>query len=85
MEDPGGLETDESVALSTAGHAVVVVNPRHVRDFARATGHLAITDPLYAQVLSRFAAVIQPPLRPLPDRETRDLRDLVATIAQQPT
>ena len=92
MEATGGLETEVTVALSAAGHAVVVANPRQVRDFARATGQLAKTDALDAQVLARFAAVIQPPARPLPDRETRELRDLVATrrhlvatIAQQRT
>ena len=79
MEATGGLETEVAVALSTAGHAVVVANPRQVRDFARATGQLAKTDTLDAQILARFAAVIQPPLRPLPDPETRNLRDLVAT------
>ena len=59
---------------------------------ARATGQLAKTDTLDARILARFAAVIQPPARPLPDRETRELRDLVATrrhlvttIAQQRT
>ena len=92
MEATGGLETEVAVALSAAGHAVVVANPRQVRDFSRATGQLAKTDALDAQVLARFAAVIQPHARPLPDRETRELRDLVATrrhlvatIAQQPT
>ena len=92
MEATGGLETEVTVALSAAGHAVVVANPRQVRDFARATGQLAKTDTLDAQNLARFAAVIQPPLRPLPDQETRNLRDLVATrrhlvatIAQQRT
>ena len=79
MEATGGLETEVAVALSTAGHAVVVANPRQVRDFARATGQLAKTDTLDAQILARFAAVIQPPARPLPDQETRNLRDLVAT------
>ena len=84
--------TEAAVALSAAGHAVVVANPLQVRDFARATGQLAKTDALDAQVLARFAAVIQPPLRPRPDSETRALRDLVATrrrlvttIAQQRT
>ncbi len=85
MEATGALETDAAVAQSTAGHTVVVVNPRQVRDFARATGQLAKTDTLDAQILARFAAVIQPPARPLPDRETRNLLDLVATIAQQRT
>ncbi len=85
MEATGALETDAAVAQSTAGHTVVVVNPRQVRDFARATGQLAKTDTLDAQILARFAAVIQPPARPLPARETRNLLDLVATIAQQRT
>ena len=92
MEATGGLETEVAVALSAAGHAVVVANPRQVRDFARATGQLAKTDALDAQLLARCAAVIQPPARPLPDPETRALRDLVATrrhlvttIAQQRT
>ena len=79
LEATGGLETEVTVALSAAGHAVVVANPRQVRDFARATGQLAKTDALDAQILARCAAVIQPPLRPLPDQETRKLRDLVAT------
>ena len=92
MEATGGLETEVAVALSAAGPAVVVANPRPVRDFARATGQLAKTDAWDAQVLARCAAVIQPPARPLPDPETRALRDLVATrrhlvatIAQQRT
>ncbi len=92
LEATGGLETEVTVALSAAGHAVVVANPRRVRACARATGQLAKTDTLDAQILARFAAVIQPPLHPLPDQETRNLRDLaatrrhlVATIAQQRT
>ena len=92
MEATGGLETEVAVALSAAGHAVVVANPRQVRACARATGQLAKTDALDAQLLARCAAVIQPPARPLPDPETRALRDLVATrrhlvttIAQQRT
>ena len=91
-EATGGLETEVAMALSAAGHAVVVANPRQVRACARATGQLAKTDALDAQLLARCAAVIQPPARPLPDRETRELRDLVATrrhlvatIAQQRT
>ena len=92
MEAAGGPETEVAVALSAAGHAVVVAHPRQVHEFARATGQLAKTDTLDAQVLARFAAVIQPPARPLADRDTRVLRDLVATrrhlvatIAQQRT
>ena len=79
LEATGGLETEVTVVLSAAGHAVVVATPRQVRDFARATGQLAKTNTLDAQFLARFAAVMQPPLRPLPDQETRHVRDLVAT------
>ena len=86
------VRLEVAVALSAAGHAVVVANPRQIRDFARATGQLAKTDALDAHLLARFAAAIQPPLRPLPDREIRALRELVAsrrhlvaTIAQQRT
>ena len=79
MEATGGLETEVAVALSAAGLAVAAANPRQERDFARATGPWAKTDALDAQVLARCSAVIQPPTRPLPDRQTRELRDLVAT------
>ena len=50
---------------------VIVVNPRHVRDFAKALGRLAKTDTLDAQVLALFAARVQPPVRPRPDAATR--------------
>ena len=49
---------------------VVVVNPRQVRDFARATGKLAKTDTLDAAVLAHFGEAVRPPVRPLRDSET---------------
>ena len=52
------MELPVAVALSAASHAVVVANPRQVRDFARDTGQLAKTDTFDAQVLARCAAVI---------------------------
>ena len=61
-------------------HARRVVNPRQVRDFAKATGRLAKTDALDAQVLAHFAAAVQPPPRPLPDTQTADL---VAVLARR--
>jgi transposase len=51
---------------------VVVVNPRQVRDFAKATGHLAKTDTLDAQVLAQFAEAVRPTPRPLPDAQTQE-------------
>src|ERR671933_34048 len=67
LEATGGLERAVTSALATAGLPVVVVNPRQVRDFARATGQLAKTDRLDALLLARFADAVQPEIRPLPD------------------
>ena len=56
--------------MVAASLPVVVVNPRQVRDFARATGKLAKTDALDASVLAHFAEAVRPPVRPLRDAET---------------
>jgi transposase len=61
---------------------VVVVNPRQVRDFAKATGKLAKTDALDAQTLAHFAEVIRPELRPLPDEQTQALAAILARRRQ---
>jgi len=81
-EATGGLETALVGALAAAGLPLVVVNPRQVRDFARATGTLAKTDALDAAVLARFGAVVQPPVRPLPDAATQTLGALVTRRRQ---
>ena len=57
---------------------MVVVNPRQVRDFARATGKLAKTDSLDAAAIAHFAEAVRPPVRPLRDAETQALNSLVA-------
>ncbi len=64
LEATGGLEVPLAGALAAVGLPVVVINPRQVRDFARATGQLAKTDRLDAQILARFAEAIRPPPRP---------------------
>ena len=81
-EATGGLEMSLTAALSVAGLPVVVVNPRQVRDFARATGRLAKTDKLDAQVLAQFGAMVRPQVRPLPDAARLELRALVARRQQ---
>ena len=73
MEATGGLEIAVSSALHAAGLPVVVVNPRQVRDFAKALGQLAKTDRLDARVLAHFAAAIKPPLRPIKSKEELEL------------
>ncbi len=77
VEPTGGLELPLTAALGAAGLAVAVVNPRQVRDFARATGKLAKTDRLDAQVLAHFAHAVQPTPRPLPDAQTQELAALL--------
>ncbi len=69
-------------ALVDAALPVIAVNPRQVRDFAKATGQLAKTDALDAAVLARFAAVIQPPERVLPDPQTQELAAVLARRRQ---
>ena len=78
LEASGGLELPLVAALASAALPVVVVNPRQVRDFARATGTLAKTDALDAAVLAHFADAVRPPVRPLRDAETQVLNSLVA-------
>jgi transposase len=82
LEATGGLEVPVAVALAAAGLAVAVVNPRQVRDFARATGRLAKTDRIDAAVLAHFADAIRPEVRPLPDDEARRLEALVTRRRQ---
>lgn len=82
VEATGGLERPLVRALVEAALPVLVVNPRQVRDFAKATGQLAKTDALDAQVLARFAEVIRPPLRVLPDAQTQELAALLARRRQ---
>lgn len=77
MEATGGLEIPIAGALAAAGVPVIVVNPRQVRDFAKATGQLAKTDIIDAEVLARFAEAIRPEPRPLPDEQTQVLAALV--------
>ncbi len=78
LEATGGLELPLVASLAAAALPVVVVNPRQVRDFARATGTLAKTDALDAAVLAHFAEAVRPPVRPLRDAETQVLNSLAA-------
>lgn len=78
IEATGGLQRAVATAMVAAGIAVAVVNPRQVRDFARAAGQLAKTDRIDAQVLARFGLCLQPQVRALPDAAALDLRDKLA-------
>lgn len=82
VEATGGYERLLVAELCAAKLPVVVVNPRQVRDFARAIGCLAKTDTIDAQVLAKFAAAVQPEVRPLPDELEQKLREMLARRAQ---
>jgi transposase len=82
LEATGGIELPLVGALAAVGLPVVVVNPRQTREFARATGRLAKTDAIDAQVLAQFAEAVRPALRPLPDAATQQLSGLVARRRQ---
>ncbi len=82
LEATGGLELPLLGVLGSAGLPVVAVNPRQVRDFAKAMGKLAKTDALDAQVLAHFADAVRPAVRPLPDAATQALSALVARRRQ---
>lgn len=77
LEATGGLEMRIATTLAGKGLPVAVVNPRQVRDFAKASGRLAKTDRVDAAVLAAFAKAIRPQARPLKDEQTRALDDLV--------
>lgn len=82
LEATGGYQRAVVAVLAAAGLPVIVVNPRQVRDFARAVGILAKTDAIDAAVLARFGMTINPTLRPLPDAQATALADLLARRRQ---
>lgn len=82
LEASGGLERRAVAALAGAGLPVVAMNPRQVRDFAKATGQLAKTDAIDAGVLALFAERIRPEPRPLKDTQAQELEALVVRRQQ---
>jgi transposase len=78
LENTGGYERNLAVALDAEGMPVAVINPRQVRDFARATGRLAKTDRIDALVLATYAGTIQPKPRGIGSPLNRRMKDLVA-------
>ena len=82
LEATGGYEHAPAAALAAGGLPVAVVNPRQVRDFAKATGQLAKTDALDAGVLALFAERVRPEVRPLSSEAQRALEGLLARRRQ---
>ena len=82
LEATGGFEQVVTATLAGAGLPVVIINPRRIRDFARATGRLAKNDRLDAEIIARFAAAIRPQVRALPDEATQGFAELAARRRQ---
>lgn len=82
VEATGGYERAIVAELAAADLPVIVVNPRQVRDFARATGQLAKTDKIDAVVLAKFGQAVQPPMRPIPSEKQLDLQQQLARRRQ---
>ncbi len=82
LEATGGFEVTVAAALAGAQLPLAVVNPRQIRDFARATGRLAKTDALDAEAIALFAERIQPQPRPVPDAQARALAEIIARRRQ---
>ncbi len=82
LEATGGLEVLVASILVSKGFSVAVVNPRQIRDFAKATGRLAKTDALDAESIARFAEAIKPETRPLKDENEQELSELIARRTQ---
>jgi transposase len=82
LEATGRYERPAATAIAALGIAVAVVNPRQARDFAKATGRLAKTDKIDAEVLARFASAVGPEPSVLPDEEMRALQAILARRRQ---
>ena len=82
MEATGGYETVVASALGAAHLPLAVVNPRQIRDFARATGKLAKTDRIDAAAIAHFAEAVRPAARPIADAQAQALGELVARRRQ---
>ena len=82
LEATGGFETTVAGTLCANALPLAVVNPRQIRDFARATGRLAKTDALDAAVIAHFAEAVRPDPRPVPDAQAQALGELVTRRRQ---
>ena len=82
MEATGDYETLVAASLGIANIPVAVANPRHVRDFAKATGRLAKTDTIDAQVIAHFAEAVKPQSQPITDEQSRKLKEVLARKRQ---
>ena len=82
LEATGNLEIPLAAALQAECLPVAIINPRQIRDFARATGALAKTDAIDARILALFGLRIKPEVRPIPDKQAREMSNLLTRRRQ---
>ncbi len=82
MEATGGYEMPLASHLQAEGFGVAIINPRRIRDFARALGQMAKTDKIDAQVIAKFAATLEPMPHELISDNSRKLKALIARRKQ---
>jgi transposase len=82
MEATNVFWREAAMVLGGAGLAVAVVNPRQVRDFAKATGELAKTDAIDARILALFAERVRPQVYALPDAQAQEAAELLSRQSQ---
>jgi transposase len=82
IEATGGLETELVIQLQAALLPVALINPRQGRDFAKATGKLAKTDVIAAQIRAHFGEAMKPPLLPIESDSARQLSELISRRRQ---
>lgn len=82
LEATGGYERTLVAEIATAKLPVVIINPRQIRDFAKATGKLAKTDKIDAAVIAHYAAAVKPKIRPLASEQEKKLSALIARRRQ---
>jgi len=82
MEATGGYETEAAMAISAASIRLAVVNPRQVRDFAKASGFLAKTDAIDARVIAQFGVAIAPQVTAMRDEDAQELQAMMVRRGQ---
>lgn len=82
VEATGGLETALVAAAAVAQLPIVVVNPKQVRHFAKATGRLAKTDRIDAAIIAHFGEAVRPELRPIEGEASERLTALLSRRRQ---
>jgi transposase len=82
LEATGNYQLEVTLVMAAAKLPVAVVNPRQVRDFAKAIGVLAKTDKIDARTIARFAAAVKPSVDPLPDEASIELESMMTRRRQ---